>query len=119
MQKLYIIKIGGNVIDDAEATKDFLTKFATVKGNKILVHGGGKIATQVAEKLGLSAQIVDGRRITDEAMLSVVTMVYGGLVNKNLVGRLQSLKVNALGLTGADAGCILAKKRAVGSLLLF
>lgn len=116
MQKLYIIKIGGNVIDDLEATKDFLTKFASIKGNKVLVHGGGKVATQVAEKLGLTAQMIDGRRITDEAMLGVVTMVYGGLVNKNLVAKLQSLGVNALGLTGADAGCILAKKRAVGAI---
>lgn len=116
MQKLYIVKIGGNVIDDAEATRHFLRKFASITGYKILVHGGGKVATQMAEKLGITAQMVDGRRITNEAMLGVVTMVYGGLVNKNLVARLQSLHVNAIGLTGADAGCILAKKRAVGAI---
>ncbi|MDJ1481428.1 acetylglutamate kinase [Cytophagaceae bacterium YF14B1] len=114
MSKVYIIKIGGNVIDNPVATQKFLSDFASIKESKILVHGGGKIATQVAEKLGVTTQMIDGRRITDEPMLDVVTMVYGGLVNKKVVAQLQALKCNAIGLMGADAGVILAKKRPVG-----
>lgn len=116
MQKLYIIKIGGNVIDDPDATKQFLNTFASIPENKILVHGGGKVATQMAEKLGLATQMVDGRRITDKPMLDVVTMVYGGLVNKNIVAQLLAFKCNAIGLTGADGGCIIAKKREKGTI---
>jgi acetylglutamate kinase len=116
MQALYVVKIGGNVIDDERATKQFLQKYSQLPGNKILVHGGGKIATQTAQRLGLEAQMVDGRRITDQAMLEVVTMVYGGLVNKNIVARLQTYSCNAIGLTGADANCILAKKREVATI---
>lgn len=111
--KLFVVKIGGNVIDNPEALRSFLESFAGLKGHKILLHGGGKIATQVAEKLGIPTEMVDGRRITDHAMLDVVTMVYGGLVNKNIVATLQSLGVNALGVTGADAGIIRAHKRPV------
>ncbi len=111
--KLYVVKIGGNIIDNSEALRSFLTSFAALKGNKILLHGGGKIATQVAEKLGIPTEMVEGRRITDHAMLDVVTMVYGGLVNKNIVASLQSLNSNAIGLTGADAGLIRAHKRPV------
>ncbi len=114
MQEVYIIKIGGNVIDDAGATRRFLADFAALPGKKILVHGGGKVATQIAAKLGIETQMIDGRRITDRPMLEVVTMVYGGLVNKNLVAQLQSFNCPALGLTGADAGSIIAKKREVG-----
>jgi acetylglutamate kinase len=113
MQSLYIIKIGGNVIDHEQATLDFLQQLTHLPGSKILVHGGGKVATQIAERLGLKAHMVDGRRITDKSMLEVVTMVYGGLVNKNIVARLQSMGCNALGISGADAKCILAKKREV------
>jgi len=116
MQKVFVIKIGGNVIDNEEATLFFLQKFASIPQKKILVHGGGKIATQIAERLGLKAQMVDGRRITDKAMLEVVTMVYGGLVNKNIVALLQSLRSNAIGLSGADGNCVLAKKREVGAI---
>jgi acetylglutamate kinase len=116
MQALYIVKIGGNVIDNEEATKQFLQKFSQLPGTKILVHGGGKIATQIAQRLGLEAHMVEGRRITDQAMLEVVTMVYGGLVNKNIVAKLQSSGCNAIGLTGADANCILAKKREVTAI---
>lgn len=112
-QKLYIIKIGGNVVDAPEALRSFLNSFAALKGRKILLHGGGKIATQVAEKLGIPTEMVEGRRITDHAMLDVVTMVYGGLVNKNIVAALQTLGVNAIGLTGADANIIRARKRPV------
>lgn len=114
MSKIYVIKIGGNVIDNPSATQKFLSDFASIKESKILVHGGGKIATQVAEKLGVATQMIDGRRITDEPMLDVVTMVYGGLVNKKVVAQLQALNCNAIGLMGADAGVILAKKRPVG-----
>lgn len=111
MEKLLVVKIGGNVIDDAGATERFLTAFAALPGKKILVHGGGKVATQMAARLGVETQMVEGRRITDGAMLEVVTMVYGGLVNKNLVAKLQAQGCNAIGLTGADAATILARKR--------
>lgn len=112
-QKLYIIKIGGNVVDSPDTLRPFLESFAALKGRKILFHGGGKIATQVAEKLGIPTEMVEGRRITDHAMLDVVTMVYGGLVNKNIVATLQTIGVNAIGLTGADANIIRARKRSV------
>ena len=113
MASLLVIKIGGNIIDDPTALKRFLTAFSGLKGAKILIHGGGKIATQVAEKLGIKTNMVDGRRITDQPMLDVVTMVYGGLVNKQIVAKLQALDVNAIGLTGADGSTVLAKKRPV------
>ena len=113
MDKLTVIKIGGNVIDDPTALKRFLNAFAGITGPKILIHGGGKIATQVAEKLGIETTMVEGRRITDQPMLDVVTMVYGGLVNKQIVAKLQSLDINAIGLTGADASTVLAHKRPV------
>ena len=113
MVKLLVIKIGGNVIDKPEALSRFLHTFSALPYPKILIHGGGKIATQVAEKLNIETVMVDGRRITDQAMLDVVTMVYGGLVNKNIVAKLQQIGCNALGLTGADAGIIQAQKRPV------
>ncbi len=113
MNTLTVIKIGGNVIDDSAALNRFLTAFAGLPGAKLLVHGGGKIATQVADKLGIQTTMVEGRRITDQPMLDVVTMVYGGLVNKQIVAKLQALEVNAIGMTGADAGTVLAKKRPV------
>ncbi|MVM38168.1 acetylglutamate kinase [Spirosoma sp. HMF3257] len=113
MDKLTVIKIGGNVIDDPNALKRFLMAFAGLAGAKLLVHGGGKIATQVADKLGIQTTMVEGRRITDQPMLDVVTMVYGGLVNKQIVAKLQALDVNAIGLTGADGSTVLAKKRPV------
>ena len=115
-QKLSIIKVGGNIIDDETATDSFLKKFSAIKENKILVHGGGKLATNIAEKLSISTSMIEGRRITDKPMLEVVTMVYGGLINKNIVARLQALNCNAIGLTGADAGCILANKREKGEI---
>ncbi|GAA4457922.1 acetylglutamate kinase [Nibrella saemangeumensis] len=116
MHNLTVIKIGGNVIDNPDALKQFLTSFAQIRDHKILIHGGGKVATQVADKLGVPTTMVDGRRITDQPMLDVVTMVYGGLVNKQIVAKLQALEVNAIGLTGADASTVLAKKRAVGEI---
>lgn len=113
MESLFVIKIGGNVIDDAAALQSFLTNFAAIKTKKILVHGGGKIATRIGEQLGIQSNYVNGRRITDEATIDLVTMVYGGLVNKKIVAKLQSLQCNAIGLTGADANIIPAFKRPV------
>ncbi|GAB3888748.1 acetylglutamate kinase [Spirosoma agri] len=113
MNTLTVVKIGGNVIDDSAALHRFLTAFSSLSGAKILVHGGGKIATQIADKLGLQTTMVEGRRITDKPMLDVVTMVYGGLVNKQIVAQLQTLDINAIGLTGADGGTVLAIKRPV------
>jgi len=111
MEKLFVIKIGGNIIDDETKLFSFLKIFAGIVGNKILVHGGGKLATQLAEKLNIPQQIVDGRRITDEETLKVVTMVYAGFINKNIVAKLQSLNCNSIGLSGADGNLILAHKR--------
>jgi acetylglutamate kinase len=115
-QALYVVKIGGNVIDNPEACSRFLNDFAQLQGPKILVHGGGKVATQIAAKLQIETQMVDGRRITDKPMLDVVTMVYGGLVNKNLVAQLQAAGSNAIGLTGADGGIIRSVKRPVKTI---
>ena len=115
-QTLYVIKIGGNVIDNPDACSRFLKDFARLDGLKILVHGGGKVATQIAARLQIETQMVDGRRITDKPMLDVVTMVYGGLVNKNLVAQLQAAGCNAIGLTGADGGIIRSVKRPVNTI---
>ena len=110
-QKLTIVKVGGAVVEDEAQLEQLLKDFAAIKGRKVLVHGGGRKATKMAERLGIETQMVNGRRITDAAMLEVVTMVYGGLVNKNLVARLQANGVNAIGLTGADANVIRSHKR--------
>ena len=108
---LYVIKIGGNIIDDESKLTSFLQKFAAIKGNKILVHGGGKLATKLAADLGIQQQMVDGRRITDAETLKIVTMVYAGYINKNIVTQLQANGCNAIGLTGADGNMISAHKR--------
>ncbi len=108
---LSIIKIGGNIIDDEVKLAAFLDSFAAVPGLKILVHGGGNLATRVAEELGIQQQLVDGRRITDGETLKVVTMVYAGTINKNIVAQLQSRGCDAIGLTGADGNSIRAHKR--------
>ena len=108
---LYIIKIGGNIIDDEVKLASFLKDFSNIDGNKVLVHGGGKLATRLADKLGVEQQLVDGRRITDAETLKIVTMVYAGYVNKNLVASLQANNCNAVGLCGADGDTILAHKR--------
>lgn len=113
MEKLTVIKVGGAVVEDPVALAGLLKEFAAVEGLKVLVHGGGRAATKVAAQLGVETRMVDGRRITDADMLRVVTMVYGGLVNKNIVAALQAGGINALGLTGADLGCMLADKRPV------
>ena len=109
--ELSVIKIGGNIIDDEAKLAAFLDAFAAIKGKKILVHGGGKLATKVADGLGVKQQLIDGRRITDAETLKIVTMVYTGTINKNIVAQLQARGCNAIGLSGADGNCIQAHKR--------
>ena len=111
VEKISIIKIGGNIIDNEVNLASFLSAYAAVEGKKILIHGGGKLATKMAADLDIPQQMVDGRRITDAATLKIVTMVYAGYINKNIVAALQSKNVNALGLCGADANIICAHKR--------
>jgi len=111
MESLIIIKIGGNIIDDEKSLLSFLQNFSAITGKKILVHGGGKLATQLAGKLGVEQTMIDGRRITDAETLKIVTMVYAGYINKNIVAQLQTNGINAIGLTGADGNSILAHKR--------
>ena len=113
MEKVTIVKVGGAIVEDNEQLAQILTDFAAIPGKKVLVHGGGRRATKVAAALGIESKMVNGRRITDAQMLEVVTMVYGGLVNKNLVAKLQAKGVNALGLTGADMDVIHSHKRPV------
>lgn len=109
--KLYVIKIGGNIIDDEKKLSSFLRSFAAIDEKKILVHGGGKLATKLGEKMGVEQKLVEGRRITDAETLKIVTMVYAGFVNKNIVAQLQSFNCNAIGLSGVDGDIILAHKR--------
>ena len=111
MAKLQLVKIGGNVIENREALADFLADFAALQGPKILVHGGGKEATQLAEKLGIPVQLIDGRRVTDAQNLELITMLYAGKLNKTIVAKLQALGCNSLGLSGADGNSIHAQKR--------
>lgn len=111
MNQLIIVKIGGNIVDDDYSLQKFLKNFTAIKQAKILVHGGGKLATRLAGTMGIKQQMVDGRRITDAETLKVVTMVYAGYINKNIVAQLQQYGANAIGLTGADANSILAHKR--------
>lgn len=112
-EKITVIKVGGKIVEEHESLNTLLDRFAQIQGRKVLIHGGGRSATRMAERLGIESRMVDGRRITDEATLQVVTMVYGGLVNKNIVAQLQARGVNALGLTGADCNLIKACKRPV------
>lgn len=113
MEKLTLVKIGGAILDDEMRLDSFLKLFAQIEGKKILIHGGGKTATKLSEKIGLNPEMVKGRRITDAEMLKVVTMVYAGLTNKTIIAGLQGLKINALGLTGADGNVLIAEKRSV------
>lgn len=115
-EKVTVVKVGGAVVEDPEQLAELLDNFSAIEGKKVLVHGGGRRATKVASQLGIESHMVGGRRITDAEMLSVVTMVYGGLVNKNLVARLQAKGVNALGLTGADMDVIRSHKRPLKSV---
>lgn len=113
MEKLTLIKVGGKIVEEPDTLQQLLCDFSSIEGHKVLVHGGGRSATKIASQLGIESQMVNGRRITDAEMLKVVTMVYGGLVNKNIVAGLQSLQVNALGLTGADMNIMRSDKRPV------
>lgn len=112
-QSLVIIKVGGKIVEDAGSLDRLLKDFKAIPGNKLLVHGGGRSATAMADRLGIESRMVDGRRITDSDMLDVVTMVYAGLVNKNIVAKLQACGINAIGLTGTDCNVMLSEKRPV------
>src|SRR5260221_12060754 len=116
MNKLFVIKIGGNVLDDQKALNLFLKDFASIQTPRILIHGGGKIATKIGNQLGIASNYVNGRRITDQPTRDLVTMVYGGLINKQIVATLQAHHCNAIGVTGADANLIKATKRPVGAI---
>ena len=113
MEKLTLVKVGGKIVEEPETLRQLLSDFSKIQGKKVLVHGGGRSATAMAAKLGIESKMVNGRRITDEETLKVVTMVYGGLVNKQIVAGLQAIGVNALGLTGADLNYMRSVKRPV------
>ena len=110
---IQVIKIGGGVLENEAQRNAFLRQFAAIKGPKVLVHGGGRLATTMAERLGVETQMIDGRRVTDKETLDIVTMVYGGLVNKQVVAQLQTMGVNAIGMTGADGGWMKSVKRPI------
>lgn len=112
-QHVTIVKVGGKIVESPDSLSQLLEDFSSLEGLKLLVHGGGRSATKLAERLGIETKMVEGRRITDEAMLEVVTMVYGGLVNKKIVAQLQSIGLNSVGLTGADLNVIRSEKRPV------
>src|SRR5215211_3643464 len=114
---LYIVKIGGNIIDDEQKLEHFLKQFAAIGTKKILVHGGGKLATKLAEQMKVPQRMIEGRRITDAETLKIVTMVYAGYINKNIVAQLQASGENAIGICGADGNAILAHKRQFNSPL--
>lgn len=116
MSRLLVIKIGGNIIDDDNKLASFLKEFASLREKKILIHGGGKLATRLAGQMGIEQKMVDGRRITDAETLKIVTMVYAGYINKNVVAQLQQNGCNAIGLSGADGNAILAHKRVKGDI---
>ncbi len=116
METLKIIKIGGKIIDDSKALELFLSQFAKLEGSKLLVHGGGKLATQMAQKMNIPVQMNDGRRITDEDTLDIITMVYAGKINKNIVAQLQANDCNAIGFSGADGNAIISIKRPITSI---
>ena len=110
---IQVIKIGGGVLENEAQRDAFLRQFAAIEGPKVLVHGGGRLATTMAERLGVETQMIDGRRVTDKETLDIVTMVYGGLVNKQVVAQLQTMGVNAIGLTGVDGGWMKSVKRPI------
>ncbi|MDE6345907.1 MAG: acetylglutamate kinase [Muribaculaceae bacterium] len=116
MQKLTIIKVGGKIVEEPDTLAALIADFARIPGLKLLVHGGGRSATRIASQLGIEQKMVDGRRITDADTLRVVTMVYGGLVNKNIVTSLQAAGINAIGLTGADMDIIRSHRRPAGNV---
>jgi acetylglutamate kinase len=110
---IQVIKIGGGVLENEAQRNAFLHQFAAIEGPKVLVHGGGRLATTMAERLGVETQMIDGRRVTDKETLNIVTMVYGGLVNKQVVAQLQTMGVNAIGMTGVDGGWMKSVKRPI------
>lgn len=112
-EQLTIVKVGGKIVEEPETLQQLLSDFSAIKGYKLLVHGGGRSATKLAERLNITTQMIDGRRVTDDAMLEIVTMVYGGLVNKRIVAGLQARAINALGMTGADLNILLSDKRPI------
>jgi acetylglutamate kinase len=116
METLKIIKIGGNIIDNDKVLDAFLSAFSRLEGAKLLVHGGGKLATQLAQKMNIPVQMNAGRRITDEATLDIITMVYAGKINKSIVAKLQANKCNAIGFSGADGNTIVSEKRPATSI---
>lgn len=116
METLKIIKIGGNIIDNTVALTTFLEQFSELKGPKLLVHGGGKLATKLAQKMNVEVKMIDGRRITDAETLDIITMVYAGKINKNVVAKLQSFHCNSIGFSGADGNAIVATKRPVKTI---
>ncbi|MDG2193647.1 MAG: acetylglutamate kinase [Polaribacter sp.] len=116
METLKIIKIGGNIIDDQITLNAFLHNFSKIKGKKILVHGGGKLATQLAAQMNVPVKMIDGRRITDAATLEIITMVYAGKINKNMVAKLQTHQCNSIGFTGADGNSIVSEKRPINTI---
>ncbi len=113
MDRINVIKVGGAVLEDKAATMEFLSRFASIPGPKVLVHGGGRLATSFCERLGIGSVMIEGRRVTDAQTLEIVTMTYAGLVNKTVVAQLQALGVNAFGICGADFSCIMSEKRPV------
>ena len=113
MEQLTLVKVGGKIVEETDSLKQLLSDFSKIEGHKVLVHGGGRSATALAERLGVETSMVNGRRVTDAEMLKVVTMVYGGLVNKQIVAGLQALNINAIGLTGADMNYMRSEKRPV------
>ena len=113
MKKITIVKVGGKIVEEPQSLTQLLSDFSKIEGHKILVHGGGRSATAMATRLGIESKMLNGRRITDQETLNVVTMVYGGLVNKKIVAGLQALGINALGLTGADLNIIRSEKRPI------
>ncbi len=115
-EKLTIVKVGGKIVENATALNDLIGKFTQIPGHKLLVHGGGRTATDIAAQMGIETQMVNGRRITDVNMLRIVTMVYGGLVNKNVVATLEASGACALGLTGADMNVIRSHRRQIGDI---
>lgn len=116
MDKLTLIKVGGKIVEETGSLESLLQKFSLIEGYKVLVHGGGRIATQLSSRLGIESRMVDGRRVTDAETLKVVTMVYAGLINKTIVAKLQALGQNAIGLTGADLNYMRSEKRPVGEV---
>lgn len=116
MKTLKVIKIGGNIIDNEDALQTFLKNFSKIKGLKILVHGGGNSATKLSNQMNVEVKMIDGRRITDAKTLDIITMVYAGKINKNMVAKLQASQCNAIGFTGADGNSIIAEKRPVKTI---